>query len=108
MANIVHISIEVLRIDGNYSDSLSEIYTRFHELQNRYNMWSKDISEIWMNTASPLEFDSSVVLESSERRRTYVEPPQLRELVRFIETISASDESIRQMRIFESSNPKST
>ncbi|KAI0996711.1 hypothetical protein K3495_g11471 [Podosphaera aphanis] len=71
-------------------------------------MRSKEISGIWMNTASPLEFASSVVLDSSERRRTYAKPPQLREWVQIIETISASGESIRQMRMFEGNNPKST
>ncbi|KAI0997953.1 hypothetical protein K3495_g10237 [Podosphaera aphanis] len=108
VSNYISRSIEALRIDGNYSDSLSEIYTRFHELQSQYNMWSKEISEIWMNMASPLEFASSVVIDSSERRCPCVESPQLRELEQIIETIDVLGESIWQMRILIGSNPKST
>ncbi|KAI1003521.1 hypothetical protein K3495_g4680 [Podosphaera aphanis] len=61
-------------------------------------MWSQEISETWMNMASPLELASSVILDSSERGRTCAKSPQLRELMQIIKTIRALGESIWQMR----------
>ncbi|KAI1000386.1 hypothetical protein K3495_g7809 [Podosphaera aphanis] len=83
-------SIDAKRINGTHPDLISEFYTRFQELQSRYNIdqrniWNMDEHGIGLGACS-----NSRVVASSDKTRPYVKSPESREWISIIEPISVT------------------